>query len=136
MTETQTASPDAHVVGKAEDFPPGTHRVVRVRNLDIGVFNVDGDFYALMNICPHQYGPLCTGPVGGQMICNAKTDWHFQWVRAGEIVTCPWHGLEFDLKTGECLATKKYRVRQFPLEVVDGELRLRIGINRTPQAAS
>ncbi len=134
---TDQSAPQDHVVGLVGDFPPGTHKVVRVRNMDIGIFNVGGTFYALLNVCPHQYGPLCSGPVGGQMICNAATEWRFQWVRSGEIVTCPWHGLEFDLTTGQCLATKKYRVRQFPLQVVDGELRLRIGVAaREPQAAS
>jgi nitrite reductase (NADH) small subunit len=122
------AAAQDHVVGNIAEFPPGTHKIVRVRNMEIGVFNVGGALYALLNICPHQYGPLCKGPVGGQMISNASTGWKYEWVRSGEIVTCPWHGLEFDLKTGECLATNKYRVRQFPLEVVNGEVRLRFGV--------
>jgi nitrite reductase (NADH) small subunit len=125
---TREAAAEDHVVGNVSDFPPGAHKVVRVRNMEIGVFNVDGAFYALLNSCPHQHGPLCKGPVGGQMISNKSTGWRYQWIRGGEIVTCPWHGLEFDLTTGECLATKKYRVRQFPLRVVDGKIRLRFGV--------
>jgi hypothetical protein len=58
------------------------------------------------------------------MICNAGTDWKFEWRRDGEIVTCPWHGLEFDLTTGRCLAPKEFQVRQFEVRVVDGELRV------------
>ena len=78
-----------------------TRAALRVRNMEIGVFNVDGTFYALLNTCPHQYGPLCKGPVGGQMISNESTGWRYQWIRGGEIVTCPWHGLEFDLTTDD-----------------------------------
>ena len=124
MSEQRT--PEDHVIGLLSDFPPGAQKVVKVRNIEIGVFNVDGEFYALPNICPHQYGPLCTGPVGGMMTCNAATDWRFEWQRSGEILTCPWHGMEFDLKTGQCLAPHKYRVRQYQVRVVDDEVRVRL----------
>ena len=113
-------------VGTVADFPPGTHRVVRVRNVEIGVFNVGGRFYALPNICPHQYGPLCAGTVNGTTACNAATDWHLAWGRDGEILTCPWHGLEFDIATGQCLAPTKYRLRTYPVSVRDGEVRVRL----------
>jgi nitrite reductase/ring-hydroxylating ferredoxin subunit len=118
--------PEEHIVGPASDFPPGTQKLVKVRNIELGIFNVAGQFYALPNICPHQYGPLCTGTLGGQMICNASTNWRFQWQRDGEILTCPWHGMEFDLTTGQALAPAKYRVRLYPVRVVDGEVRVRL----------
>ena len=124
---SQGRAPDEYVVGREADLPPGAHKVVRIRNLEVGVFNVDGTFYALPNMCPHQYGPLCEGTVGGAMRCGAETGWRFQWGRNGEILTCPWHGLEFDLKTGECLATKIHRVRQYPVRVVAGEICVRLG---------
>ena len=120
-----SAETEEYVVGPESDFPPGSHKIVRVRNLEIGVFNVAGTLYALHNMCPHQFGPACKGPVGGAMICNVSTGWRFQWVRSGEILTCPWHGLEFDIVTGQCLAPKNFRLRQFPVRVVDGEVRLR-----------
>lgn len=62
-----------HVIGPVVDFPENSHRVVRIRGFEIGVFNVRGAFYALPNICPHQFGPLCEGTVHGTMICNATT---------------------------------------------------------------
>ena len=123
---SEQRAPEEHVIGPVSDFPPGAQKVVKVRSIELGVFNVGGEFYALPNICPHQYGPLCTGPVGGMMTCNAGTGWRFQWQREGEILTCPWHGMEFDLKTGQCLAPNKYRVRLYPVRVVDGEVRVRL----------
>ncbi|MER3438305.1 MAG: (2Fe-2S)-binding protein [Chloroflexota bacterium] len=106
-----------HVIGTAADFPPGSSRVVTVRNVEIGIFNVSGTLYALPNICPHQFGPLCRGTVNGTMICNAETGWKHQWVRNGEFLTCPWHGIEFDITTGRALANPKLRVRQYPVTV-------------------
>ncbi len=122
---TTKKPPEEYVVGPESDFPPGSQKLVRVRNLEVGVFNVAGKLYALHNMCPHQFGPACKGPVGGAMICNAKTGWKFEWIRSGEILTCPWHGLEFDIITGQCFAPKTMRLRQFLVRVVDGEVRVR-----------
>ncbi|CAA9542612.1 MAG: hypothetical protein AVDCRST_MAG49-968 [uncultured Thermomicrobiales bacterium] len=113
-----------HLVGPVDDFPPGTHRVVRVRNLEVGVFNVRGAFYALPNVCTHQFGPLCAGNVSGTTACDASTGWEIAWVRDGEIVACPWHGLEFDITTGRCLAAPKVRLRSFPVTVEAGQVKL------------
>ena len=113
-----------HVVGPAAEFPPGTHRVVTVGRAEIGVFNVHGRYYALPNVCTHQFGPLCEGTVNGTMACSAATGWRHEWVRDGEIVTCPWHGLEFDITTGRCLASSKVRVRTYPVTIEDGLVKL------------
>lgn len=121
-----TVAAGEHVVGPLSDFPLGSHKIVKVNNIEIGIFNVDGTLHALPNACPHQYGPLAKGTIGGEMSCNAKTGWKYQWGRDGEILTCPWHGLEFDIRTGRCLAPAKYSVRVFPIRVVDGEVRLQL----------
>ena len=113
-----------HDLGPAADFPPGTHKVIKVRNVEIGVFNVEGRFYALPNVCTHQFGPLCEGNVTGTMVCNPATGWRHEWARDGEIITCPWHGLEFDITTGRCLASPKVRLRTYPVTVKDGRVRL------------
>ncbi len=113
-----------HTVGPAADFPPGTHRIVKVRNVEIGVFNVAGRYYALPNVCTHQFGPLCEGTVNGTTACNAATGWRYAWVRDGEIVTCPWHGMEFDITTGRCLANPRVRLRSYLVTVEDGQVKL------------
>jgi nitrite reductase/ring-hydroxylating ferredoxin subunit len=113
-----------HVVGSLADFPPGSHRVVTLGKVQIGIFNVDGALHALPNVCPHQFGPLCTGTVNGTMVCNADTRWQHTWLREGEILTCPWHGIEFDLTTGVSLASPKLRVRRYPVTVEDGQVKV------------
>lgn len=109
-----------HIIGPVEDFPPGTHRIVQLGRIEVGVFNVAGAFHALPNVCPHQFGPLCAGTVNGTTACTAATGWRFAWVRQGEIVTCPWHGIEFDIVTGQSLSSPRLRVRTYPVHVVDG----------------
>jgi nitrite reductase/ring-hydroxylating ferredoxin subunit len=109
-----------HVVGRVADLPPGSHAVVQAGRAEIGVFNVNGRFYALPNVCTHQFGPLCEGTVNGTTACSAATGWRYAWVREGEVVTCPWHGLEFDITSGACLASSKVKLRTYQVVVDDG----------------
>ena len=111
-----------HVLGSVSDFPPGTHRVVTVGRRELGVFNIDGAFYALPNVCPHQTGPLCgadatTGTL--EIEVNEDGTRSFTWAHEGEIVRCPWHGLEFHVPTGRCLALPRLSVRTYEV-VVEG----------------
>ena len=116
-----------HIVGPVADFPPGSHRVVQAGRIAVGVFNVDGQLHALPNVCPHQFGPLCEGTVNGTTACTAETGWEFAWVRDGEIVTCPWHGIEFDIATGRSLSSPRLKVRTYPVRVEDGQVKVTIG---------
>jgi nitrite reductase/ring-hydroxylating ferredoxin subunit len=98
---------------------------VNAEGIEIGVFRVGRNYYALMNYCPHQGGPVCTGRVSGTTWMN-NTDWKLEWIRDGEIVTCPWHGLEYEIPSGKCVAIKEYRLKVFPVKVESGKLRIEI----------
>ena len=115
-----------YLVGPVDEIPPGTHRVLTLGRIEVGVFNVDGVLYALPNVCPHQFGPLCEGTVNGTTACSASTGWRFAWVREGEIVTCPWHGIEFDITTGRSLSSPRLRVRTYPVVVEDGQVKVTV----------
>jgi len=67
----------------------------------IAVANVDGSFFALSNACPHAQGPLGEGAL------------------AGPVVSCPYHGWEFDVRTGACLTDPASEVETYAVEVVD-----------------
>ena len=61
------------VVGRVADFPEGTHRVVSVDGREIGVFNIGGRFYGLLNRCAHQGGPLCAAKrTTGTLVAEEK----------------------------------------------------------------
>ena len=107
-----------HRVGSVADFPPGTHRVVDAGSRRIGVFNLRGELHALPNVCPHQTGPLCEGRiVTGTLRSAAETGWKPEWVLDGEVIACPWHGLEYHVPTGRCLAFPHIRVRRYEVAV-------------------
>jgi nitrite reductase/ring-hydroxylating ferredoxin subunit len=114
------------IVAPLAEFPPNTHRVVKVGRREIGVFHVDGAFYALPNLCTHQLGPLCKGRVSGTTICTRETGWKLQWGFDNEIVTCPWHGMEYHIKTGVCLAFPEIRLRSYEVWVEDEQVKVRL----------
>ncbi len=115
------------VVGPAAEFPAGTRRIIvpfRGR-AGIGVFNVNGIYHALRNLCPHKAGPLCTGRVSGRVVADAPPtaeETNLDLVRDGEIIRCPWHLWEFDLLTGLCLVDPKVRVKTYPVSIEGGEV--------------
>lgn len=129
LAPAQIASSE-YLVCRVDELPPGSSKIVKVRRQEIGVYNVNGAYYALNSMCPHQFGPLCHGPVGGEMVCNAQTNWRFAWIRGGEILTCPWHGMEFDVTTGKSLTMPDMMVRTYPVRVTDGEVRIQVGLRR------
>ena len=87
------------VVATVDEIPPGGRKLVEVAGRSIGVFHVGEQFFALRNRCPHQGGPLCDGRLAGYVVSPKPGE--YEYVRDGEILRCPWHGWEFDLKTGQ-----------------------------------
>ena len=106
----------SYPVATAAEIPPGERKIVEVAGRSIGVFNVGGEFHALRNRCPHQGGPLCQGRLTGGVASARPGD--YEWVQEGEILRCPWHGWEFDLKTGQSwFDPAGTRVRTYPVTV-------------------
>jgi nitrite reductase/ring-hydroxylating ferredoxin subunit len=121
MTPRRPGRTTAHTVGALADFPKNTHRIITIDRREIGVFNVNGRLYGLPNICPHQTGPLCESKrTTGTLVSEASNDWHFEWKYDGEIVQCPWHGLEFNVLTGQCLALAHIKLRRYEI-LVEGD---------------
>ena len=111
-----------YYVADVADLPESTCQIVEIRGRSLGVFNVGGHYYALPNVCFHQGGPLCEGKITGTLISSADTGWKPQWVKEGEIVRCPWHSMEVDITTGECLAYPGRRLRTYPVRVEAGRI--------------
>ena len=104
-----------HIVATAEEIAPGARKIVTIGGREIGVFNLNGQYYALRNVCPHKGAPLCKGRQRPLMV--AADDFDIRYEREDEILKCPWHLWEFDIKTGrsmhdENLRAQSYRVSQ------------------------
>jgi nitrite reductase/ring-hydroxylating ferredoxin subunit len=115
-----------YVVARVDDLPSGTHKIFQAGGREIGVFNIEGRYYAIPNNCLHQAGPLCKGSVSGTVESSAETGWKPTWVREGQIIICPWHTMEFDIATGRCLAEPRRRISTYAVTVVDSEIRVNI----------
>ena len=103
-----------HVVCRVEDLQPGDVKIVEVDGRELGVFNVDGEFYALHNVCPHRGAPLCEGRITGEM--KGPEPGQYEIKRRGEIIRCPWHGYEFDITNGEFIIDSS-KIRSMTYEV-------------------
>ena len=108
-----------HVVAAVGDFPPGTRRLAEVNGRAIVVFNLGGEFFALNNRCPHRGGSLHQGRQTGLVESDAPG--HYCFSRKGEFIRCPWHGWEFDIRTGQswCDPTR-VRTRRYAVSVQPG----------------
>ncbi|MCX7685520.1 MAG: Rieske (2Fe-2S) protein [Acetobacteraceae bacterium] len=90
-----------HVVAAVEEIPPGGRKIVTVKGREIGVFRLGDSYVALLNRCPHEGAELCRGRLVG--LAGSAGPGDFRLTRAGEILRCPWHGWEFDLRTGRSI---------------------------------
>ena len=93
----------------AGDIPAGTIREVSVEGKALAVANVDGQFYAISNTCLHRGGPLGDG------------------VLEGKVVTCPWHGWQYDVTTGKVSQDPTVGVDRYSIEVRGEDLYVDIG---------
>jgi nitrite reductase/ring-hydroxylating ferredoxin subunit len=109
-----------HVVATVDEIPPGSRKLVEVNGRKIAVFNVNGEFLAVLDRCPHQGGSLCEGVLTGFVESDAPGDYRYS--RPGEIIRCPWHGWHFDLRTGQSWGEPdRVFTKQYPVEIAEGQ---------------
>ncbi len=108
-----------HVAAAVGEIPPGTRKLIMAGGREIAIFNVAGEVFALLNRCPHEGAPLCRGTLVGLM--EAAEPGRYAYSREGEILRCPWHGWEFDIRTGKSHCDPAgVRVRSFGVSVEAG----------------
>jgi 3-phenylpropionate/trans-cinnamate dioxygenase ferredoxin subunit len=108
-----------HVVAKVGEIAPGERKCVTLEGRGVIVFNLKGEYYALSETCPHKGGSLAKGIITGLVQSDGPGD--YQHSRQGEIVRCPWHQWEFDIKTGRSYCDpRRMRLMKFDVKVEPG----------------
>ena len=110
----------ADIVAPVEELPPGTRKFLTIDERPIAIFNIKGEFFGLLNRCPHQGAALCEGPLIG--LAQSSDPGEIEYTKLGEIIRCPWHGWEYDIRTGQSWCDPNSVVaRQFEVTVEPGE---------------
>jgi nitrite reductase/ring-hydroxylating ferredoxin subunit len=95
-----------HTVARVEDVPPGSASVVEAGGRELALFHCEDGFYATQSECLHLKGPLGRGRLEG---C---------------VVSCPWHGWQYDVRTGENEFDRALALETFEVVVEDGEVKV------------
>jgi nitrite reductase/ring-hydroxylating ferredoxin subunit len=99
------AEPDRWIrVAGVSDVEPGSGKVVHAGGRTLALFNVNGSFYALDNTCLHRGGPVGEGDLDGV------------------VVTCPWHGFQYDVTTGKNVFDSEVGLASYPVRVDGGDV--------------
>ena len=101
---------------------PAQHKLVPIGRHGVGVYNVNGTFYAIANYCPHEGGPLCSGRARGRNIVDDSVPGDAVMVRDLEFIFCPWHQWGFELATGTTAVKPEWSIRTYPVRVVGNDV--------------
>jgi len=96
------------VVGRVSAFAPGGAAMVTVSGRHVALFRLGDQFFALDNMCLHRGGPLCEGPIDN------------------EVVTCPWHGWSYQIRTGTMVQDPRVGVSKHDVQIAGDEIAIRL----------
>ena len=108
MTGSQKGPREFVTVVRVDDIAPGQARQVTVDGRWVALFNIGGEFHAIDSICLHRGGPLAEGALDG---C---------------VVTCPWHGWQYDVTTGTFMQDPRVGVSRHDTRVVGDDVQVRV----------
>ncbi len=95
-------------VGSTLDLAPGSAKTVEVQGKAVAIYNVAGTIYATDNTCLHQGGPLGEGMLDGEIIC------------------CPWHMWEYNVRTGEKVGADSLKLATYPVKVEGTDIKVAV----------
>jgi nitrite reductase/ring-hydroxylating ferredoxin subunit len=120
-------------VAAVGEIDPGSRKIVTVEGREIGVYFVDGEYFALRHRCPHQGGPLCDGRL--LRVVDSQVPGEYA-LGPRRLLQCPWHGWEFDIRTGQSwFDPARQRVRRYPVSVEPGAALPPAALERGPYRA-
>jgi nitrite reductase (NADH) small subunit len=107
-----------HRAAALDDIPTDRGLIVEIDGRKVGLFRVGDEVHAILSVCPHQGGPVGSGglfPTTRARVENRRIVEYLDYEAL--VVCCPWHGWEFNIRTGVCTADPSRRVLRFPAEI-------------------
>jgi nitrite reductase (NADH) small subunit len=111
--------------GKIEEFQEGGRLLLKCGDAEIGIFMIDGELHAWHNECAHRGGPVCQGRIMKRVVEPAAADGTvrtLQYHGEDTHIVCPWHGYEYNIKTGRHPGHAALRLRRANVTVRNGEV--------------
>ncbi len=121
------------IVAKTSDFDDPGRKVFDVDGMEVGVFKLGGEFYAWENRCPHLDGPACQGrivPETTEAVNDDRTSRGREFSKTEMNVACPWHGFEFNIRTGRHPTNNAVRLRAVALRIAGDDIYLDVRQSR------
>ena len=112
-------------IGAASEFADPGRKLIGFDNFEVAVFKLGGAFFAYLNHCPHMGGPACQGKMLAkveEVIADDRTSKGMTFSKSKMHVVCPWHGFEFDIRTGIHPGNPRARLRKIKVAVADGDV--------------
>lgn len=108
-----------YVVGRVDEFPESGRMIVDIGGREVGIFRIKNRFYAVLNRCPHLGGPLVKGQLVNAVTSTGPGNLTLDTTK--DLIACPWHNWEFDIKTGQSFWNPKHlKARPFAVGVEAG----------------
>ena len=107
-------------IGSAKEFADPGRKVIAFERFEVAIFKLDGEFFAYLNHCPHMGGPACQGKMIAkveEIIAEDRTSKGMMFSKTKMHVVCPWHGYEFDIRTGVHPGNPRAQLRKIKIAV-------------------
>ncbi|MGZ3409583.1 MAG: Rieske (2Fe-2S) protein [Xanthobacteraceae bacterium] len=112
-------------VGATSSFADPGRKLIESGGVEVGVFKLGNEFFAYENVCPHVGGPACQGKIIAKVeegIAADRTATGMEFSKTKINVVCPWHGFEFDIRTGRHHGNARYRLKPIKVRVEGGDV--------------
>lgn len=112
-------------IGKQAEFTRRDRKVVVSDGVEIGVFRLEDNFFAYESSCPHMGGPVCQGKLINrveEVLAPDKTALGLRFSPDIVNIVCPWHGFEFDIRTGAHQGNPSVKLRRYEVKLVGDEV--------------
>ena len=117
-----------YFAGNVDDYADGDRKVVDCGEHEVGIFRIGDEFFAWHNRCAHRAGPVCQGRIMKRVIepvADDGTTRTLEYDATETNIVCPWHGYEFNIKTGAHQGSSRFRLRRADFAIREGAIYVR-----------